>query len=364
MNPSLRRLAWHGVLSIGLAACGAQALAQAALPDDVVDNVRRAFGAGELRTMSGRADLDGDGNPELLVYVVGPTTCGTGGCPLLVFASAARGWRLVSTIGPSQTPVGVGAPSSSGWRDLVVRIGGGGAKSADMALSFDGQSYPANPTVRGARVKPTANSGQTVIAEQKAFDDAQPLPATVRGARTSAGAGAAPSFDCAKAAAPAEKLICGDAQLAALDREVAHAYGKALASQWSEADKAAVRGAQRAWIGERNACVKVADAGACIAVSYQRRLVELKIALGDAGVVPKPVAYRCQGADNTPVFATFYNELEPRAAVVTVGDKQVVAFAAPSGSGAKYTATGVELWDHHGEAMLRWFGKRYACKAN
>ncbi|WP_093294643.1 hypothetical protein [Pseudoxanthomonas sp. CF385] len=30
-----------------------------------------------------------------------------------------------------------------------------------------------------------------------------------------------PSFDCAKAASEAEKLVCGDAELAALDRQLA-----------------------------------------------------------------------------------------------------------------------------------------------
>ncbi len=43
------------------------------------------------------------------------------------------------------------------------------------------------------------------------------------------------------------------------------------------------------------------------------------------------------------------------------GDKQVIAFVAPSGSGARYVVSNVELWEHHGEATLKWAGKTYAC---
>lgn len=366
MRSWLRRLARCRALAAGLALWSTQALAEAALPVEVVGSVRKAFGDGELRTMSGSVDLDGDDRPELLVYVVGSTTCGTGGCPLLVFTRAPGGWRLVSTIGPSQTPVGVASRSSSGWRDLVVRIGGGGAASAGMTLSFDGMSYPANPTVRSARVKLAADGGQPVIAEQQSIDDAQPLPAASPTAGAAASAAAAPSFDCAKASARAEKMVCGDPGLAALDRAVAQAYGTALSpqSRWTDKDKVGVRRAQRAWIAERNTCGQATHAAKCIAESYRRRLVELKIALGDAGAVPSAVAYRCEGTANLTVTATYYRQLDPRAAVVTVGDKQAVAFAAPSGSGAKYTTKDVVLWEHQGEAMLTWFGTRYTCRVN
>jgi hypothetical protein len=32
-----------------------------------------------------------------------------------------------------------------------------------------------------------------------------------------------------------------------------------------------------------------------------------------------------------------------------------------SGSGARYIAADVELWEHHGEARLQWTGKTYTC---
>jgi uncharacterized protein len=93
---------------------------------------------------------------------------------------------------------------------------------------------------------------------------------------------------------------------------------------------------------------------------YLDRSVDLN---GELGAVPATVAYRCQGIEARPVTAVFYAKTEPPAAVLTVGDRRVVAFIAPSGSGAKYTAPGVEVWEHHGEASIEWFGKRSTCKA-
>ena len=45
------------------------------------------------------------------------------------------------------------------------------------------------------------------------------------------------SFDCAKATAAAEKLVCGDAQLATLDVELARPYHLALEAPQLEAGR-------------------------------------------------------------------------------------------------------------------------------
>lgn len=56
----------------------------------------------------------------------------------------------------------------------------------------------------------------------------------------------AASFNCAKAASPAEKLICGDAGLSKLDEDLNAAYARAVARV---GDKALMRSWQRAWLG-------------------------------------------------------------------------------------------------------------------
>jgi uncharacterized protein len=61
-----------------------------------------------------------------------------------------------------------------------------------------------------------------------------------------------PSFDCAKASAPVEHAICGDASLAKLDADLASRYTEELSKA---GDPEILRGEQRAWAGERaNAC--------------------------------------------------------------------------------------------------------------
>ena len=35
--------------------------------------------------------------------------------------------------------------------------------------------------------------------------------------------------------------------------------------------------------------------------------------------------------------------------------------ASRSGSGARYAAPNVELWEHQGEATLDWYGKKLTC---
>jgi len=65
---------------------------------------------------------------------------------------------------------------------------------------------------------------------------------------------------------------CGD-PLARLDRSLADAYAQALSWASDEAEKAKIRDAQRAWIGERNACS--GDVG-CLSAAYEARIKALQ----------------------------------------------------------------------------------------
>ncbi len=81
-----------------------------------------------------------------------------------------------------------------------------------------------------------------------------------------------PSFDCAKAGTATETAICADVALARLDRDLAGAYRQSLAYA-DETQAAAIKDAQRAWIGERDAC---AGSVACLTESYDKRLAALR----------------------------------------------------------------------------------------
>jgi uncharacterized protein len=62
--------------------------------------------------------------------------------------------------------------------------------------------------------------------------------------------GPGPSFDCARAAAPAERMICADPRLAAYDRALAALYR----AEAARAGRARAAATQRQWLAERNRC--------------------------------------------------------------------------------------------------------------
>jgi uncharacterized protein YecT (DUF1311 family) len=86
----------------------------------------------------------------------------------------------------------------------------------------------------------------------------------------------AASFDCAKAATPTEKLICGDPELSQLDGQLAETYRRELDDAF---DPNKLRAKQHMWLRtERDAC---ADA-ACLKKVYAQRIAALTARPGPA----------------------------------------------------------------------------------
>ena len=167
--------------------------------------------------------------------------------------------------------------------------------------------------------------------------------------------GEGPSFDCSKASDAQEQLVCGDPELAALDRQLAAAYRQAQAKA---GDPALLRATQRGWVKGRDDCWKAADTRSCVFEAYVRGIVDLRIQHGLVQV-PATVEYRCDD-DTARVAAVFYHD-PPQAMVLTVGDDQAILPIARSGSGARYAASGVEFWEHQRQASLDFFGKTLRC---
>lgn len=121
----------------------------------------------EIRYYYNRVDLNGDGNFEAIVHLVGPSICGTGGCNTLILQPARNGYRVVSTIELTRTPIIVSQQRTRGWSDLIVYVSGGGIQHGYyVALRFDGRTYPDNPTVQpalGARARIT---GKAYISDE------------------------------------------------------------------------------------------------------------------------------------------------------------------------------------------------------
>ncbi|ATL98624.1 hypothetical protein CK910_09180 [Aeromonas sp. CA23] len=168
---------------------------------------------------------------------------------------------------------------------------------------------------------------------------------------------ATPSFDCAKTAGTVETLICKDAALAALDNELATLYPKALANLSPEQLKTE-KAMQRGWIKGRNDCWKAKDLRQCVEENYQQRITELQIKGGQL-TVPTPVDYQC--GKNLTLSTYFYNDAKLPAAVINLSEgdsqQQVLAYEAPSASGARYEGQNLSLFTKGNEASLERYGQ-------
>ena len=168
---------------------------------------------------------------------------------------------------------------------------------------------------------------------------------------------ASPSFDCTKAAGSVETLICKDAGLAALDNELAALYPKAIAALSPEQLKTE-RAMQRGWIKGRNDCWKGQDLRQCVEDNYLLRITELQISGGQL-MVPTPVNYQCGKSVSLATY--FYNDAKLPAAVINLSEgdtqQQVLAYEAPSASGARYEGQNLTVFTKGDGATLERYGQ-------
>lgn len=116
------------------------------------------------RYSAGFADLRDDGIREPIVYLSGDGWCGTGGCTVLILDPDDHSFRLVTKVTVSRPPIRVLPTKSNGWHDIGIRIKGGGVQTSyESELSFDGKTYPRNPSVPPARKLIKSASGIIVV---------------------------------------------------------------------------------------------------------------------------------------------------------------------------------------------------------
>jgi hypothetical protein len=144
--------------------------------DEVIGDV-----PGPIHYFAKQVDLNGDRRAETIVHVAGPMVCGTGGCDTFVLTQEGREFRLVSRISVTRPPIVVASTATHGWRDLIVRVGGGGViPGYDARLRFDGTTYPGNPTVPPAQPVKGPVSGELAIPVFQSFTEGRLLRADVK----------------------------------------------------------------------------------------------------------------------------------------------------------------------------------------
>jgi uncharacterized protein len=154
---------------------------------------------------------------------------------------------------------------------------------------------------------------------------------------------AAPSFDCRKAQGQVQELVCGDAQLSALDREVMRLFALAEDSKPKASDRKTLTASQQNWMKAREDCSSATEIRDCVVAGYLKRIMELRATYPAARSADKkglslgPDTVTCEGI-SSPISVVFANTQTPLA-YLSWTDQSLVTKLGPTGSGARYIAT-------------------------
>lgn len=113
------------------------------------DYVQQRSGPANTQFEYTRIDLNGDGRREGIVIMSSPHSywCNLDGCTMLVFEAKNEGFVPRAQVAPVRGPLLVSRARSNGWNDIVLRVTDhkNWNNTRDVALRFDGRSYPPRP---------------------------------------------------------------------------------------------------------------------------------------------------------------------------------------------------------------------------
>ncbi|HEY9296981.1 MAG TPA: hypothetical protein VIQ31_11520 [Phormidium sp.] len=118
-----------------------------------------------VRYYYNRLDLNGDNQPEVIVYLLGSYVCGSGGCSALIYTPKGQDYQLISRHTLVNPPILVTPQRNSGWKNLVFLTRGGGAKPEYNLMRFNGRTYPLNPSVQPVVPANTTLTGIGLFAD-------------------------------------------------------------------------------------------------------------------------------------------------------------------------------------------------------
>jgi len=112
------------------------------------------------------ADLNDDGIDDAVVLITDNQYCGSGGCTFVVFQGVAGGFKVVSSSTVTREPILQLPEKKKGWHTLSVLVAGGGAKSEQVVLRFNGKKYPGNPSMQSKAKGSDLNGAKTLISDK------------------------------------------------------------------------------------------------------------------------------------------------------------------------------------------------------
>jgi hypothetical protein len=139
---------------------------EASNPDE--ESIRKLFQARDddksTRYLAAFRDLNDDGNPEAIVYLISQQWCGSGGCNLYILQKSGNAWKIVTSTTITNPPIRILDRKLNGWHSLGVWIQGGGIQPGyEAELRFNGKTYPRNPSVPPARRAAKNIKGEVLI---------------------------------------------------------------------------------------------------------------------------------------------------------------------------------------------------------
>jgi hypothetical protein len=122
-------------------------------------------GIDRVRYLYNYIDLNGDGIPEVFVYLIGDKLCGNEGCSVAIFKSTPQGYQMLSKISPVFQPIVVSTGKSNGYKDLIVYVSGGGTNPFYAKLKYQQFGYPARPTLQNKVPENATVEGTLLFAD-------------------------------------------------------------------------------------------------------------------------------------------------------------------------------------------------------
>lgn len=183
-----------------------------------------------------------------------------------------------------------------------------------------------------------------------------------------------PTFDCARAEGTVQRLICQDAGLAALDRQLDGVYQAAVARAKGRM-LGELKAEQRGWIKGRDECWKataktptyvtesvvVDDPRSCTEWAMSLRIAELQVRYQLVPAQPL-VRYGCNGNPANEVVAQLFATTPP-AGRFERGDQTVVGYRVQTPEGPRYEGRNLRFTVDGKVARVRWMSEDLDCRA-
>jgi hypothetical protein len=108
------------------------------IEQQIIAPERKFIGDEKTRYITGKSDINHDGNDEYLILMQQRYFCGSGGCTAYLFSADGK---VLQRMTVTDTPILLANTQSNGWQDFIVWSNG-----HYRLMRFNGNSYPTNPS--------------------------------------------------------------------------------------------------------------------------------------------------------------------------------------------------------------------------